>query len=253
MSIRRMTRFATMLLVVLGFAVISSPAETQAAPWTTPGAIAIAPNAAVCDKADMRSRVVCAAAMTNRVLASAGASGVVKKTLIVNDGAAWAWQGKYDLCGYGVTPMVRLLGVHHCDEATFVNLREDAPLLDVQDKVIALLIHESSHGLQERAGIRPVNITLRLMAGVADKSELAPIELGGDCFAGAGMRWLVGNGHRPASAVQQGRHLFDIMEVGDSGGHGTRAQRYAAYDRGANEGVAACNQIIGSNVYPALS
>ncbi|MFT3659875.1 MAG: hypothetical protein QM809_00325 [Gordonia sp. (in: high G+C Gram-positive bacteria)] len=108
-------------------------------------------------------------------------------------------------------------------------------------RATVVLLHESGHGMQERAGIDPVTPSL-----LGSAEQLKPLELSADCWAGVGIAYLIKNRDLPPGALRQARSVF-VMS-GDAV-HGNAFERGTSFTAGYRRGPAACNEIVGRPVF----
>lgn len=220
---------------------LPTPAGAQAQPW---GTVRVQPSTSACGGHDLASRAACGAAFTAQFLRSRGAADVVRETLIVAPGGVGVWRSSTTggLRRFGRVGGVGI-GLHHCDRRTFVDPGKDAKIFTGDVAAITALVHESAHGIQERSGYDPVAVTLS-----GDRRRLYPLEQSADCWAGVGIAWFIAMGKLPRGADRPARDL--LRGVNSSAGHGSGAERAAAFDAGYTRGAAACDAILGARVFP---
>lgn len=235
---RKVLAGAMLTAALLLGAVPAQPA--QASPW---GTVRIQPSTAACGGTDLVRYARCGAAFTERFLRNRGVGGVVRETVLVQQPSVGVWPSSTTdgICGFARVGPIGL-GLHHCDRLTFIEPRRDAKILTSDVRAITALVHESGHGIQERAGFDPVAVTLS-----GDNRRLFPLEQSADCWSGVGIAWFVGQRMLPSAVVRESRSLF--REIGDPG-HGAGEQRVAAFDAGLHRGAAACDTILGARAFP---
>ncbi|MGB6243755.1 hypothetical protein [Gordonia sp. (in: high G+C Gram-positive bacteria)] len=246
-----LTRCCLLLIAALLSASLAAPAARSApAPLgTTP----ITPSAAQCGKqTSVATTAACGAALRDKFLRARGQSDVVRHTVVTPPGWGWGWwsQAGPTICGYADFPAVPGLpvlavGTHHCDRTTFVVANRDQYLFADDLRATVVLIHESGHGVQERAGADVVLPTL-----LGDVATQKPLEQSADCWAGVGIGYLIAEGDLPASARDGALALMNAVGDGVPGTmHGTGAERQAAFEAGLRDGVRACNALAGRRMF----
>lgn len=250
----RRTRSALVGLLptaALAFGVLAAGPAAEAAPWgTTP----VPPDAAACDKTDDVSRLACATAWLNDTLPAFGLGNAHPETVIVPPNSANVWfnvsTGR--LCGYGNVLGFDPFQLHHCDGTSFVGDPNGIAMLrkGYDESPFTVLAHESSHWMQERAGLDPVGVTLVDIA--TGGLNMKPYELASDCWAGAIYNKAIQAGTRTHAQAEAGAAFIATL---GGGNHGTGAEREAAFRKGLTEGSGACNSflrpVVGRDIYPA--
>ncbi|MDL9948324.1 hypothetical protein QSJ19_22640 [Gordonia sp. ABSL11-1] len=160
-------------------------------------------------------------------------------------GVSWSPENR-DVCVYAELGAVIALGLHHCNKVTFYNPTSDAELIRTRSRAVTTLVHESSHGVQESVGLRPVSATITALA-FGRTAEIRTMELASDCWSGAAWTWFIGQGH--LSVADRSEAITFMYSLPDRPTHGTGQERGRAFERGIVEGVAACNQILGRPAY----
>ncbi|ROZ89110.1 hypothetical protein [Gordonia sp. OPL2] len=193
--------------------------------------------------------VSCAVALTHEWLRHTGRSSVVRETVRVSNPAAGvSWNPRNsDVCVYAELGTLLALGLHHCNAVTFYNPTSDAELIRTRSRAVTTFAHESSHGVQESAGLKPVSATIAALA-VGRTAEIRTMELASDCWSGAAWTWLVGQGHLTAADRAEAVAFMYALPA-DRPTHGSGQERGRAFERGIVDGVAACNHILGRPVY----
>lgn len=240
---RRMTMIVFAVLTALGSMLLLSPVA-HAAPL---GTTAVVPTMAACQQGTPASNVTCAAAFTNRFLAAHGAVGVVRQTVLVKSGAFSVWPTPVGgLCVFSDAEFLQM-GAHHCDRTTFISLGQsfDRQLMSNRVHAIAVLAHESAHGVEQRAGVDLVTPAL-----TGDNAAVLPTEQAGDCWAAVAIRWYIQQDMLPASSHDEARQLFYSIGSSRDLSHGTGPMRAAAFDAGYSGGSAACNKLLGRTAFP---
>lgn len=240
---KHLTTWIVAVAAIIGFALTAAPA--QAAPLgTTP----ITASIASCNASDFESRIECGTAFVEKWLEYTGNSQVLKQTVLVPN---WYIEVHRSATTGFICGAVELeffsFGMHHCDRTTFISLRHDPKLFTTLNQVIAALVHETGHGMQEQAGKDPVATTL---SGITSP-RLFPFEQSSDCWSGAAFKWFVSQGLRTsAQAEDAAAFMATIGEEGDHG-HGNPRQREAAFRLGFDQGKGACNVYWpeGSNIF----
>ncbi len=227
-------------LTVLAQIVFAQISPATAAPI---GTTHVTPDRDACgDHGGVRS-VSCAAYLTDRWLRRMGLGDVVRETVLVAPVGAGLWRSSTGgICGFGAAGKLGL-GLHHCDHRTFVYPSQDFTLLSDDVTTVTALAHESAHGVQERAGLDPVAVTLSF-----DGDRLLPLELSADCWAGIALRWFVDEGMLAPTARAGARGLLRAAAGGL--GHGSAQQRQSAFDAGYLQGATACNRLLGMPAFP---
>lgn len=168
--------------------------------------------------------------------------------MVQNPGAGISWNtDTCDVCVvYAELERLINLGLHNCHKTTFVNPETDAALISSRSRAVTTFVHESSHGVQESVGLKPVSTTV---FGPAD--EVRRLEFACDCWSGAGWSWPIGEGHLlPADLTQAVAFMYSLPDRPTGRPtHGTGAERGRAFQRGITEGVAACDAILGRSAY----
>ncbi len=248
-----MNRFTRVAAISLAVGIVAGIVaglfgEAPSAHAAPAGFTVVTPSIAACDSAaahrgDLRALTACGAGYVAKWLRHTGASGVVTSTVITPKLSAGLHRSSTTgfVCGYA--PLV--FGMHHCDRTTYMS-RGDSEILRTPAQAIAALVHESGHGLQERAGLDPVLVTLQ----GPTSPRLFPYEQSSDCWAGAAYRWFVSTG-MPHVNVAEATSLFARIARDGDHGHGSPRQRVAAFQLGLKSGSGACNVYFGKRVFPA--
>ncbi|AZG46566.1 hypothetical protein [Gordonia insulae] len=221
---------------------VGDRAHVHAAPFRT--VLVAADRGACAAEQTAEKNMACAVALTDIWLAHRGRSSAVRQTVRVLDpsaGVSWNSVNR-DVCGYAQIGTVISLGLHHCNSTTFVNPAADAPLITTRARAVTVLLHESSHGVQEAVGRKPVSATL---FGPAE--EMRRLENASDCWSGAGWAWLVADGQLSARDLAEATTF--MYSLPDRANHGAGPERGRAFERGVVEGGAACDQILGQRAY----
>lgn len=242
-------RGALLVIAILAvIAVATGPGYAHAVP-ASPSVIT--PDTTACAHAttgDIRALAACGAGYTQEWLAYNGVNGVVKRTVLLPNNTIGIHQSQTTgfICGY-VETTVFSFGLHHCDGTTYVSATHDPKLVVRPSEAIAAFIHESGHGMQERAGLDPVLATLTHLTG----PELFPYEQSSDCWSGAAYRWFVSR-HVPYVDVLQATAFFrrNGIDGSDGTGHGSPTQRVSAFKLGYDQGSRACNVYFNRYVFP---
>ncbi len=244
-----MRRLIGSILAAIALAASATALAAPAGAVPQPGTTVVAPSLAACQTPGEtpRANVACAAALTNVFLRAQSKAAAVRQTVIVAPPAAGVSYnpGNGDLCAYAEIGRLSL-GMHHCNGVTYVSpsASGDAGIIARRSSAIAALLHESSHGVQELAGLRPVSTTL-----FGTSAQIKRLELSSDCWAGVGVLWLTKHGYITKAVLAQARTF--MAGLSDSHGHGDGLERVGAFDRGNRGGPGACNAIIGvRGVYP---
>jgi hypothetical protein len=239
-------RSISLVLVAIGIVCVPAP-SADAAPW---GTVPVRSNVADCrGEGAPLENVSCAVALTRAWLAHSGRSSVVRETVrVTNPAAGVSWNpGNRDVCVYAELGTLIPLGLHHCNKVTFYNPTSDAELIRTRSRAVTTFVHESSHGVQEAVGLRPVSATIAALA-FGRTAELRTMELASDCWSGAAWTWFVGQGLVPvADRAEAVAFMYSLPA--DRPTHGSGQERGRAFERGIVEGVAACNQILGRPAY----
>lgn len=232
-----------LLVVALGFTAGFATEVGTASAAPPPGTTLVTGSLEACGSSNVKDIAACATARSGEWLAHMKESGAVKQVVWMNSVAAGVWRSSSTrgICGFSSIG----LGLHHCEGTTFINPRTDTELLRNDVTALVALSHESAHGLQEKAGLDPVWVT------VVNSPDLFRYEQSADCWAGMAMRWYIA------------RHIVTWRDLGVArdllrasggnradAGHGIGAQRVAAFDAGLRRGATACNTIIGLPVFP---
>ncbi|MYR07354.1 hypothetical protein GTV32_13995 [Gordonia sp. SID5947] len=239
---RRWSSLAVAVLACVTAVVLGRQSDAHAAPFRT---VAVEPDLAACHgEPAAANNAACAAALTRLWLGHRGRSSVVRETVMVqNPGAGVSWNSENsDICVYAELGTLLNLGLHHCDKTTFFNPQTDAALISTRNRAVTTFVHESSHGVQESIGLKPVSTTV---FGPAD--DIRRLELASDCWSGAGWTWLIAQGHLTQSDLGQATAF--MYSLPDRATHGSGAERGQAFERGVAEGVAACDEILGRSAY----
>lgn len=234
-----------LILAVVAASFLTIGAQFAApASASPPGTTPIQPSMAACGGNSVVARVRCAAGFTQAWLTHRGRPGLVAATVLQATTTVGAWHSSTTggICGYSTVAPVRF-GMHHCDRTTFVVPSLDGKILASDDTAIVALAHESGHAVQERAGFDPVAVTL-----ANDAAGMLPLEQSADCWAGMALRWYIDRGMRSPAALTHGRALMVLIGSRDTG-HGTSAQRVAAFDAGYFSGAASCDRLLGRRAF----
>lgn len=222
------------------------PSQAQAAPI---GTVHVVPSLEACSQTGLEVNVQCGAAYVDMWLAHNHASEAVQETVLVQRPSMGVWL-RPDLrirCGYIDTPIFAL-GLHNCAGMTFVDLntKNDRMILASRVWSMIVLAHESGHGMQERAGLDPVTMTV-----TNNLDGLFPLEQSADCWAGMATRWWTDQHILPITSQETGDALMRAIGVEGERGHGSPGQRQRAFDAGFLSGAPACNAIVGrAGVFP---
>ncbi|MCF3938285.1 hypothetical protein [Gordonia tangerina] len=236
-----------LLLVVVGAFVLTGMGGApgvSAAPAPA-GTVTLYGDRSLCRNAQLpRDNVACAVALTREWLDHTGRSTAVRRTVAVSNpalGGSWNPQNR-DVCVYAEVGTVLNLGLHHCNTITFVNWVTDAALIRTPARALTTFVHESSHGVQEAIGLKPVSVTV---LGPAD--ALRRLEWASDCWSGAAWSWFVRSGEM--TAAERDEATAFMYSLPERTSHGSGSERGAAFERGIVEGVTACDQILGTPAY----
>lgn len=247
----------TAIAGVAGVAANAAPANAKPAPpqYTT----VIAGNKSTCNIVDasFQQRISCGTGYTEEMLADNGLSHVLNWTVAVPTNTVLL-----DLVFKGFIPKIRCgavvtefigLGIHHCKGVTYVNETGDPKLIQTMNEAIAVTAHEVSHGLQEHAGLNPVDVSIATMLN-PHLSDLLPFEQSSDCFAGAVYALYYKKGMRTIHQVNQAAAYFERIAGKGDPGHGMPKQRRDAFNKGFDNGSGYCNSYFtkyGVTPYPA--
>lgn len=234
---------ASIIAIAAFTGVAANAASAQAAPLgTTP----ITANMASCHQSDFVSRIECGTVFVEKWLEYTGNSQVLQQTVLVPNWTVEVHRSATTgfICGAAELEFFSF-GMHHCDQTTYVSLRHDPQLFTTTNQVIAALVHETGHGMQEQAGKDPVATTL---SGITSP-RLFPFEQSSDCWSGAAFKWFVSQGLRTsAQAEDAATFMASIGNEGDHG-HGNPRQREAAFRLGLTGGKDECNAYWSRKVF----